>query len=113
MKTGAIARHASFDWSDPANFEKFGDATGLEVPSCFCCFFAAPPLTRVCVLRARVCDAQVVLEAGDILYIPAHWFHYIVSLTTNAQCNTRSGTPDTYSDAINKCGFRTHVTEGA
>jgi ribosomal protein L16 Arg81 hydroxylase len=55
----------------------------------------------------------VVLEAGDILYIPAHWFHYIVSLTTNAQCNTRSGTPDTYSDAINKCGFRTHVTEGA
>ncbi len=34
---------------------------------------------------------EVVIEAGDALYVPALWFHYITSLTTNIQCNTRSG----------------------
>jgi hypothetical protein len=62
---------------------------------------------RVC-LRCK----QVVLNAGDVLYIPAHWFHYIVSLTTNVQCNSRSGTPDTYADSIQRCGFGVRVTEG-
>ena len=36
---------------------------------------------------------QVVLNAGDILYLPAWWFHYIISLETTIQCNTRSGSP--------------------
>jgi hypothetical protein len=30
---------------------------------------------------------QVVLEAGDVLYIPPFWFHFIVSLTHTAQCS--------------------------
>jgi ribosomal protein L16 Arg81 hydroxylase len=34
---------------------------------------------------------EVVLHAGDVLYLPTFWFHHIVSLTTNYQCNTRSG----------------------
>ena len=31
------------------------------------------------------CVVQVVIEEGDVLYLPAHWFHYIVSLSTNIQ----------------------------
>jgi hypothetical protein len=84
MKTGMSARHSELDWSDPKNFELFGDATGLEV----------------------------VLEAGDVLFLPALWFHYIVSLEVNIQCNTRSGTPAKYTEDIRKCGFSVFVTEG-
>ena len=39
-------------------------------------------------------DAQVidtVLKAGEVLYIPSNWFHYIISLQKSTQCNTRSG----------------------
>jgi hypothetical protein len=55
---------------------------------------------------------QVVIEAGDVLFLPALWFHYIVSLDVNIQCNTRSGTPITYATDIQKCGFAVYVTEG-
>jgi hypothetical protein len=34
---------------------------------------------------------ETVLKAGEALYIPSHWFHYIVSLQKSAQCNVRSG----------------------
>mmetsp|Transcript_2231 Transcript_2231/g.3125 ORF Transcript_2231/g.3125 Transcript_2231/m.3125 type:complete len:207 (-) Transcript_2231:173-793(-) len=34
---------------------------------------------------------DTVLKAGQVLYIPSHWFHYIISLQKSAQCNTRSG----------------------
>ena len=34
---------------------------------------------------------STVLKAGEVLYLPSHWFHYIVSLQKSAQCNTRSG----------------------
>lgn len=34
---------------------------------------------------------ETVLKAGEILYIPSHWFHYIVSLQKSAQCNVRAG----------------------
>ena len=30
-------------------------------------------------------SVQVVLQAGDVLYVPSFWFHYTVSLTTNIQ----------------------------
>jgi hypothetical protein len=60
---GPSARHSGLDWSDPASVGRLGAALGLEV----------------------------VIEAGDALYVPALWFHYITSLTTNIQCNTRSG----------------------
>mmetsp|Transcript_9714 Transcript_9714/g.16031 ORF Transcript_9714/g.16031 Transcript_9714/m.16031 type:complete len:86 (-) Transcript_9714:30-287(-) len=34
---------------------------------------------------------STVLKSGEVLYVPSHWFHYIVSLQKSAQCNTRSG----------------------
>ena len=34
---------------------------------------------------------DTVLKAGQVLYIPSHWFHYIISLQKSAQCNVRSG----------------------
>ena len=34
---------------------------------------------------------ETVLKAGEVLYVPSHWFHYITSLQKSAQCNTRSG----------------------
>jgi hypothetical protein len=36
--------------------------------------------------------------------LPALYFHYIVSLTPNIQCNTRSGTPDVDAQSIVECG---------
>ena len=35
---------------------------------------------------------ETVLKAGEVLYIPSFWFHYIIGLQKNAQCNVRSGT---------------------
>jgi hypothetical protein len=34
---------------------------------------------------------EVVMTAGQMLYIPTYWNHYIISMGTNIQCNTRSG----------------------
>eukprot|EP00529_Nitzschia_sp_RCC80_P014491 CAMPEP_0113478002 /NCGR_PEP_ID=MMETSP0014_2-20120614/20509_1 /TAXON_ID=2857 /ORGANISM="Nitzschia sp." /LENGTH=738 /DNA_ID=CAMNT_0000371135 /DNA_START=88 /DNA_END=2300 /DNA_ORIENTATION=- /assembly_acc=CAM_ASM_000159 len=35
---------------------------------------------------------ETVLKAGEVLYIPSFWFHYIIGLQKNTQCNVRSGT---------------------
>ncbi|KAL7572749.1 hypothetical protein ACA910_009015 [Epithemia clementina (nom. ined.)] len=34
---------------------------------------------------------ETVLKAGEVLFLPSFWFHYIVSLQKSAQCNVRSG----------------------
>jgi Cupin-like domain len=34
-----------------------------------------------------------------------NWFHYIVSLNLNMQCNARSGASDHYKEPIEACGF--------
>jgi len=34
---------------------------------------------------------ETVLKEGEVLFIPSHWFHYIISLQKSAQCNVRSG----------------------
>ena len=34
---------------------------------------------------------DTILKAGEVLYLPSHWFHYITSLQKSAQCNVRSG----------------------
>lgn len=44
--------------------------------------------------------------------MPSFWFHLPVSLTTNIQCNSRSGSPPQGSKDIRQCGFRVAVTEG-
>ena len=42
--------------------------------------------------RAATAPAvETVLKAGEALYIPSYWFHYIISVQKSAQCNVRSG----------------------
>ena len=72
-------RHSAVDWSDP-DFEKF-------------------PQFR------DVMANEVVLQPGDVLYLPTMWFHYIISLNTNMQCNTRSGKTNDYEKFARTCGF--------
>lgn len=48
---------------------------------------------------------EVVLQAGDIMYLPTYWFHHIVSLSLNYQCNVRSGHSLDYDQDIYDCGF--------
>jgi len=48
---------------------------------------------------------QVVVRAGEVLYIPSYWFHYIVSQGGSIQCNTRSGSSIRGRDEIKQCGF--------
>jgi hypothetical protein len=75
------ARHSKINWSDPDSWmhggEHFRDAMVNEV----------------------------VLEAGDALYLPTYWFHFIVSLNLNYQCNARSGISYEYQTHIRNCGF--------
>jgi ribosomal protein L16 Arg81 hydroxylase len=53
--------------------------------------------------RARV--NELVLQAGDALYLPTYWFHFIVSLNLNYQCNARSGMTHEHDAYIQHCGF--------
>ena len=48
---------------------------------------------------------EVILRAGEVLYIPSYWFHYIISLTGSIQCNTRSGNAIRGRQDIKECGF--------
>jgi hypothetical protein len=73
------ARHSSINWSNPKEWH-----TG-NLP------------------KAQV--QEVVLQAGDALYIPTAWFHFIVSLNRNYQCNARSGITNENKAAIVACGF--------
>lgn len=61
------------------------------------------------------CDSvavETVLKAGEVMYIPSHWFHYITSLQKSAQCNTRSGRNYVGSkqfggfDEVDSCGSK-------
>ena len=46
---------------------------------------------------------EVILEPGDVLYIPSNWIHYIISLGTNYQCNTRSGVDNKGKTLVEQC----------
>ena len=48
---------------------------------------------------------EVVLQAGDLMHLPTFWFHFIVSLNINYQCNSRSGESYEYEPFIERCGF--------
>ena len=77
--THPSGRHTAVDWTnvDVKQFPKFAEGRGNEV----------------------------VLQAGDALYLPTYWFHTIVSLNINYQCNARSGTTLDYQQDIDQCGF--------
>jgi ribosomal protein L16 Arg81 hydroxylase len=74
------ARHATFDWSDSNEINK------IERNDFF-----------------NINATEVVLEAGEVLYIPSFWFHYIVSLDNSIQCNARSGNSIIGKEYISKC----------
>jgi len=74
-------RHSSVDWSNPEEW-KTGRFPQAQVN-------------------------EVIVQAGDALYLPTAWFHFIVSLNHNYQCNSRSGITEDYRDAITRCGFPT------
>jgi len=48
---------------------------------------------------------EVVLQPGDSLFVPTVWFHFIVSLSLNIQCNSRSGMVMKYNDEFAKFGY--------
>lgn len=73
------ARHSAVDWSDP----DMEDYPTFE--------------------KAHV--NEIVMQPGDVLYLPTNWFHYIISLGLNFQCNTRSGGQNLYRKEITDCGF--------
>lgn len=76
------ARHSAVDWSNPDldSYPRFHHAQINEV----------------------------VLQAADVLYLPTNWFHHIVSLELNYQCNTRSGRTSDYDMFIRDAGFNFH-----
>ena len=47
---------------------------------------------------------EVVLQAGESLFVPAFRFHHIISLSINVQCNTRSGILMIHAEPMEKCG---------
>lgn len=73
------ARHSAVDWSKPDldAYPEFALAKGNEV----------------------------VMQPGDVMYLPTNWFHYIISLSLNFQCNTRSGIGHENMLPIYQCGF--------
>ena len=83
-RTGPSARHSTVDWSDATQLDALQHAQALEV----------------------------VLQPGDVLYVPALWFHYIVSLDTNIQCNSRGATPAKHVADLQECGFTIAVNDG-
>jgi hypothetical protein len=57
------ARHSRVDWSRP-DYERYP-------------------------LFASAQANEVILQGGEVLYVPSYWFHFIVSLNVNFQCNCR------------------------
>mmetsp|Transcript_15280 Transcript_15280/g.23007 ORF Transcript_15280/g.23007 Transcript_15280/m.23007 type:complete len:862 (+) Transcript_15280:57-2642(+) len=72
-------RHSEIDWSKP-DYDKY-------------------PLFK----DARA--SEIIIKPGEVLYVPTFWFHYIISLNINFQCNTRSGVSHENDKVIRKCGF--------
>jgi hypothetical protein len=72
------ARHSSVDWSNPDVYNKFPEFKQLK-------------------------GLEIILQPGDVLYLPTYWIHYIVSLNVNVQCNTRSGSSYENEHVINDC----------
>jgi hypothetical protein len=46
---------------------------------------------------------ETIVNAGEVLYIPSYWFHYVISLEYNIQCNSRSGASEVSADVIKSC----------
>jgi len=77
-KNHPSGRHSMIDWSDPATWGDYPD-------------FPTMP------------THEVVQRPGDFLYLPTYYLHYIVSIDTNYQCNTRSGRDERQAKVVNQC----------
>jgi len=77
-KNHPSGRHSEVDWSNPDGWENFPK-------------FPTMPAH------------EVVQRPGDFLYLPTYYLHYIVSIDTNYQCNTRSGKDDRQTKIVNEC----------
>jgi hypothetical protein len=78
-RNSTSSRHSGVDWSAPdyAKYTGFQDALANEL----------------------------ILRPGDVLFVPGLWFHFIVSLNVNFQCNARTGSNNVhYRNLIRKCG---------
>ena len=73
-------RHSEVDWSKP-DYEKYIKFQTAQVN-------------------------EIIMKSGMILFVPTAWFHYIISLNMNYQCNIRSGQTNTFSSELSKCGFK-------
>lgn len=70
-------RHSVIDWSDPEQAKVFADVKAIDT----------------------------LVRAGEVLYIPTGWNHYIIALMYSMQCNSRSGSPPNGEglEQIEKC----------
>lgn len=73
------ARHSKVDWAQP-DLDSYPDFANM---------------------RAH----EVILLAGEILYIPMWWLHYVVVLEVSAQCNLHNGRKPVGTEHIEACGF--------
>jgi hypothetical protein len=83
-KNHPSGRHSKVDWSSPVSVSSHATLKGAHA-------------------------TEVVLRMGEMLFLPAFWFHYIVSQDASIQCNCRSG-PSDAPDDITQCMQR--VKEG-
>lgn len=74
------ARHSYIDWSDPNELRLHQELYNASA-------------------------TEYVLSAGEMLYIPSYWFHYIVSQDSSIQCNCRSGESEQGREHITGCGI--------
>ena len=82
-KSHPSARHSSVNWSNPNDWYDHN-----KYPNFY---------------KSKM--NELILQAGDILYLPTSWFHFIVSLNMNYQCNARCGITYENSNEITKCGL--------
>lgn len=57
--------------------------------------------------NAKACPAtEVIINQGEVLYVPSYWYHHIVSLDESIQCNVRSGVAirDETRKYLHECG---------
>ncbi len=98
------ARHSRVDWTTAFDdYRKLEDFEGPLAQSDDPSWIEYRKSLSLLANNAR--STEVVLQAGDVLYLPSYWFHYIVSLTTNMQCNTRSGRDGRDDQTMGDCGF--------
>mmetsp|Transcript_40609 Transcript_40609/g.127027 ORF Transcript_40609/g.127027 Transcript_40609/m.127027 type:complete len:294 (-) Transcript_40609:81-962(-) len=83
-------RHSQTDWSLYPQRERL-DKRGEDAPQ----GSGGGAHPKVLETLGRAQALETVLRAGEVMYLPSYWFHYIVSLDgdISVQCNTRHGPP--------------------